>query len=103
MAGIYEIKKDKNNKNKEYLEFAIITVSTNALMAKIHNRMPAVLLPEDEKRWLDPNTPLKQALSALRPYPANKMKALPVSNLVNYPANEGPDVIKTLDALPIFK
>ncbi|MFA6027813.1 MAG: SOS response-associated peptidase [Patescibacteria group bacterium] len=47
MAGIYELKKDKN---KQYMEFAIITVSANALMAKIHNRMPAILLPEDEKR-----------------------------------------------------
>lgn len=89
MAGIYESK-------KEYLEFAIITTAANTLMAKIHSRMPAILLPEDEKRWLNPNITLKQAIMMLKPYPANKMKAYPVSILVNNPKNNLPDLLKEL-------
>lgn len=89
MAGIYEIKDNK-------LEFAIITTSANSLMAKIHNRMPAILLPTDEKHWLNPNITLKQAIMMLKPYPANKMRAYPVSNLVNNPKNNLPDLLKEI-------
>ena len=32
----------------------IITCAPNAVMAPIHNRMPVILLPEDEDAWLDP-------------------------------------------------
>lgn len=74
MAGIYEI---KNN----HLEFAIITVAANSLMAKIHNRMPAILLPADEKRWLNPNISLQQAIKMLKAYPANKMQAVPLNGV----------------------
>ena len=72
MAGIYEIK-------KSHLEFAIITVAANTLMARIHNRMPAILLPADEKRWLSPNIALHNAIKMLKSYPANKMQAAPLN------------------------
>lgn len=97
MAGIYEIKRDKNG--QEYLEFAIITTSANTLMAKIHSRMPAILLPNDEKHWLNPNITLKQAIMMLRPYPASKMRAYPVSNLVNNPKNNSEAILKNIDTL----
>ncbi|MFC1598058.1 SOS response-associated peptidase [Patescibacteria group bacterium] len=101
MAGIFEERKDK--KGKKYLEFAVITVESNSLMAKIHNRMPALLLPEDEELWLDPEIPIKQAIAILRPYPARKMKAYPVSRQVNSPDNDNPDVIKSINDLPTQK
>lgn len=73
MAGIYEIK-------SEHLEFAIITVAANSLMAKIHTRMPAILLPEDEKRWLNQNINIHEAVKMLKSYPANKMQAQPLNS-----------------------
>ena len=89
MAGIYE-KKDK------HLEFAIITVQPNSLLAKIHHRMPAILTPNDEKKWLDPDISLKQAVLMLKSYPATKMKAHPISLKVNSVKNNDPDIINKI-------
>jgi putative SOS response-associated peptidase YedK len=54
----------------------IITTQPNELVAPIHNRMPVILLPEDEDRWLDPDmTEPEEIVSLLRPYPADLMMA----------------------------
>ena len=43
--------------------FAVITTNANELVAEIHDRMPAILRPEDYERWLsdepDPRELLK--------------------------------------------
>ena len=60
-------------------------------MAPIHNRMPVILLPENEKLWLDDsNEAVLREL--LKPYPADRMTAYPVSKLVNSPKNDVPEV-----------
>lgn len=69
----------------------IITTEPNALIAPIHNRMPAILKPEHEALWLD--TSLKdpiQLLTMLRAYPEAEMEAYPVSPRVNNPRNDDP-------------
>ncbi|MFH1426085.1 MAG: SOS response-associated peptidase [Candidatus Kerfeldbacteria bacterium] len=102
MAGIYNEVKNKKT-GIAHLEFAIITTEANTLVAKIHNRMPAILKKKDEERWLDESIPLEDAIAVLKPHPANKMKAYPVSYAVNNPDNESPDVITPLDQLPTQK
>jgi len=67
--------------------FTIITTAPNALMENIHNRMPVILRKEDEKRWLSKDCAVPEALKLLGQYPAELMKAQPVSTLVNSPAN----------------
>jgi putative SOS response-associated peptidase YedK len=77
----------------------IITVEPNALLAGIHNRMPAILTPENESVWLDPGEKsLARLLSCLTPYPAEEMEYYPVSRLVNSPANDSPECLRPLDA-----
>jgi|SRR5579859_2405553 len=71
---------------------AIITTRPNELMATIHTRMPAILLPEQEQAWLDPAA--TDALQLLSPYPAELMRAYPVSALVNSWENESPAVLE---------
>jgi putative SOS response-associated peptidase YedK len=34
----------------------IIVGKSNAVVAKVHDRMPVILMPDDYDRWLDPNT-----------------------------------------------
>lgn len=69
--------------------FTIITVAPNHFMDAIHNRMPAILRPEDEKVWLDPTLEDTTALQALlQPYSNEAMAAYPVSKHVNSPAND---------------
>jgi putative SOS response-associated peptidase YedK len=73
---------------------AIITTTRNELMARIHNRMPTILLPALEDVWLDAKmTDTAEALTLLTPYPADAMMPTPVSTMVNAAANEGPELI----------
>jgi len=58
------------------------------------SRMPCILDPEDESKWLQDDTPMNFVLAMLRPYPATKMDAYPISTLVNSPANNSPEIIK---------
>ena len=68
---------------------AIITTEPNELMEGIHNRMPAILSPEDYDLWLESDFHgQERLLSMLRPYPVEEMEAFPVSTTVNNPRNE---------------
>src|SRR5271168_1399085 len=60
--------------------FVIITVPANDKVSSLHERMPAILSPEAEKIWLDPNCQDKALLlSLLRPYPDPLVHIYPVS------------------------
>jgi len=90
MAGIWE--KWVSGDGEIIRSFSIITTDPNELMAPIHNRMPVILLPENEKMWLD-DTSEATLKTLLKPYPANRMKAFAISKLVNSPKNDSPEVI----------
>ena len=90
-AGIWELWRDPNGALLR--SFAIITTTPNELVAPIHNRMPAILRPEDERRWLDEDSEATPWRDVLGPFPADQMTAYPVSRLVNSPANDTPAVI----------
>jgi putative SOS response-associated peptidase YedK len=73
----------------------ILTTGPNETMEPIHNRMPVILAPDDYERWLDPKVrDAKELQPLLRPYPAQKMVAQPISSRVNKPKNEGPGCIE---------
>jgi putative SOS response-associated peptidase YedK len=78
---------------------AIITTDAIELLAPIHPRMPVILDPDDEALWLDPGptAPMK-VLPCLRPFPSERMEAIPVSSLVSSPDNEGPELIEPVPA-----
>ncbi len=79
--------------------FTIVTTRPNSLLEPVHNRMPAILLPGDEDKWLDPvvTTPTS-VLPLLNPYPADLMEGYGVSRAVNSPVNDSPDCIAVDDA-----
>lgn len=72
----------------------IITGEPNELAATIHNRMPVILAPADYARWLDIEQP--DAGDLLKPYPADAMKAYPISTRVNSPKNDDPSIIEPI-------
>jgi putative SOS response-associated peptidase YedK len=82
-AGIWDAW--ENNKTNETLKtFSIITTQANPLLAVIHNtkkRMPVILRPEDERRWLS-DIPVDEAISLLAPYDEKAMEAHTVSKLI---------------------
>jgi len=89
MAGIWE--KWNSPEGLQVRSFSIITTGPNALMEKIHDRMPVILPSREERTWLG-NTGPDELLSLLKPYPAGEMEAYPVSRLVNNPKNDTPEI-----------
>ncbi len=71
--------------------FSIITTLPNELVSDIHDRMPVILHPADEERWLMAASE-PELLNLLRPYPAEEMEAYAVSKLVNSPANDSKEI-----------
>ena len=70
------------------------TTDPNDVVATIHNRMPAILVPDAYELWLDPDVRDEHALTHwLSPYPAEEMTARPVSRLVNDPKHDSPELI----------
>jgi putative SOS response-associated peptidase YedK len=78
---------------------ALIVTQANDLMAPIHDRMPVIIAPEDYAAWLDPAVDDPMAIGTmLAPFPAELMRAYPVSTRVNNVKNDGPDLVKALAA-----
>ena len=73
----------------------IITCGPNALMERIHHRMPVILDGVPAAAWIDPALTDKAKLQALlKPFPAAKMELYAVSRLVNSPQNDTEEVLK---------
>lgn len=91
MAGLWE---NWNAPDGSLLRtFTIITGEPNELVAPIHNRMPAILLPEHEAIWLDNAAEPAIWQDILRPYPAERMTAYPVSRRVNFVGNDDAELV----------
>jgi putative SOS response-associated peptidase YedK len=72
----------------------IITVAPNEVAAQVHDRMPAILRPEDEALWLDPSVKeVSDLLHVLNPYPSEAMEAYAVSKRVNAPMTDDPALL----------
>jgi putative SOS response-associated peptidase YedK len=73
----------------------IITTDANAVVGKVHDRMPVILPPDAYDTWLDPKpTEAATLVPLLAPYPAEKMTAYAVSSEVNSPAKDEPALIE---------
>lgn len=81
-AGIFDCW--HNKELDEYVgTYSIITTRANEMMRYIHNtnfRMPVILHPEDEKRWLDPELLEKEIMGLLKPYPDKAMAGNIIDN-----------------------
>ena len=74
--------------------YTILTTSANEMVRSLHDRMPVILHARDYDAWLDPGNQDPNALERLlRPFPAEEMRAYPVSTRVNNARNDGPELI----------
>lgn len=87
-AGLWE----RWERDGQALETCTILVTqANALVASIHDRMPAILDPADEARWLDPAATDPAVLrSLLAPCPPERLRLWPVGTAVNATRLDGP-------------
>ncbi|MFI5304979.1 MAG: SOS response-associated peptidase [Nitrospiria bacterium] len=98
VAGIWEHWKSKDETEKIF-SFAMMTTAANDFMQKIHTRMPVILDPSDEERWLDPeNTNVTELRKILKPCPSEWLDAYEVTTLVNSPRNNKPEVLQPAHA-----
>jgi putative SOS response-associated peptidase YedK len=78
---------------KHLFTCCVLTTTANELVRPLHERMPAILAPEEYAAWLDPDTPATELRTLLKTYPADLMAASDANPLVNSPRNEGPELL----------
>ena len=100
-AGLWEVW--QSPKDEVIESFTVITQESNTLLKDIHDRMPAILLPEQEKLWLDDTIPPEELLDMIVPYPNELMEAFPVSNRVGKVSENDSDLIKRVKPMDSFE
>lgn len=74
---------------------AVVTVAANTALAGLHDRMPAIIAPEDFDAWLDVRGfRAEMAAEMLRPSPDALLEHVAVDPQLNNARNEGPDLIQ---------
>ncbi len=92
-AGLWETWTDPAS-GERLNSATIIVTEANALVRPIHDRMPVILSPTDEARWLDPGLTRSEPLQALlTPCDPEPMIAYPVSRRVNTPSQDDAGLI----------
>jgi putative SOS response-associated peptidase YedK len=95
VAGICDISISKEGQAIE--SFSIITKPANALVGRIHHRMPCILEEKDEASWLDPEChDLRYLASLLQPCSENGLAFYEVSSLVNSPKQNSLELLKPI-------
>jgi putative SOS response-associated peptidase YedK len=98
LAGLW----DRWEKNGEVLDTCVvITTDASARARKIHHRMPVILDPDHAADWLSSTTPERRLHALMEPYRKDDLEFYEVSNLVNSPANGGPECILPAPPKPL--
>ncbi len=98
LAGVWESWRPKEGTlfGEPALEtFTIVTTTPNEMMSELHDRMPVIVAPEEQDRWLTGS--VEEAKNMIRPYPAELMMSYPVSTRVNSPRNNDAACVERVD------
>ena len=93
-AGLWEVW--HNPEGKEVRTVTLITTEPNAVTQPVHDRMPVILTRANRTAWMNHETPVEELKGMLAPFPAEAMKAEPVSTAVNSARYDGPELIRPL-------
>jgi putative SOS response-associated peptidase YedK len=95
LAGLWE--PSPTGVDTESATFTVVTTEPNEVVEQVHHRMPVMLAPDEENRWLGERD--TDELSALlEPHPADELRAYPVSSGLNDPGNDSPDLVEEVPA-----
>ena len=92
MAGLWD--RWESADGQMIMSFTVITQPPNEMMKDIHDRMPAILTPDQEQLWLADDVPPQDLIDMIQPYPDDKMIAYPVSTRVNNVKYNDPKLIE---------
>ena len=95
MAGLFSYWRPEGSQGRPIPTFTVITVAANRWMARIHDRMPAILQDDEVKTWLDPRlTDSRQLHALLKAPPENFLDCYPVDpKLVNSARMDAPECV----------
>lgn len=93
MAGVWDLWIDQAT-GEHVNSFSIITVPAVDRLATIHERMPAILNRKNRQLYLDDSSSIDSVIKLLKPYQNEQMNALPISELVNSPANNAKEILQ---------
>jgi putative SOS response-associated peptidase YedK len=80
---------------KPLYTFTIITTHANALLRRIHNRMPVMYRKDMGRQWLEESIHDDLFLSLVtQPVLSEELEAYEVSTLVNSPDNDSPECVR---------
>jgi putative SOS response-associated peptidase YedK len=97
LAGLWD--KWRSPAGERVKSFAIITTTANALLAPLHDRMPAVIPPDGWDDWLGENSMNEGVVKTLlQPYPGQAMAFWAVDRRVGNVRNDSPDLFAPLSA-----
>ncbi len=92
IGGIYSVWHDPEG--QKIYSASMITVPANALVQRIHNRMPLILPRRAERDWLHPEwADFAHLRKLIQPLPPEQMRMTRVSRKVNQIRNDGPEII----------
>jgi putative SOS response-associated peptidase YedK len=99
MAGLWDVWRGEDGTRVE--SCTILTTAPNELVQPLHDRMPAILAPDDFERWLDrrEEDPAR-LLALLKPCPNDELVLRPVSTRVNDPGNDDPECLTSVEIEP---
>ena len=89
-AGLWETWMDRHG--SEIDSACIVTTDSNAVVGAIHDRMPAVIAPEDFSLWLDGTD--QEALALLRPADNSTFEAIEIGSRVNSVRYDEPSLLE---------
>ena len=94
-AGLWDIW--KNKEGDIIPSYTIITTEADDLVNKIHPRMPVILRPDNEDKWIDPilRDPAT-IIKLLEPYPSDLTEMYEVSPIVGKANIDVEDLIKPI-------
>jgi putative SOS response-associated peptidase YedK len=92
-AGLYDVW--QLAEQEEVYSCTIITTNADAVVGRVHHRMPAILPQALEDAWLDPaRTAAQDTLRILHARGSVPLEAYPVSRMVNKPSIDGHELIR---------
>ena len=95
VAGLWDEWKDKNG--EVVRSYTVIVQDASESIAHIHDRMPALLMKDHQKNWLDLDIPAKDAVSMIEPYPDDLLTYDKVSKKVNSPKNNSAELVEPIE------
>lgn len=95
IAGLYSVWQSKSGRN--VYSFTMLTTEANALVQPVDDRMPVILRPENYDLWLGKEEIDSGKMETfLKPFQLTEMAVNRVSEAVNDPTNNGPELIQPI-------